>query len=76
MYGKNQVRGQGRRLTICNTLVSLGRVYAAYDGMFIVLSLLRGWMMDGIKPDRFDIMAAAILSHTLLLAGRLREKLF
>ena len=37
-----------------------GRVYAAYGGMFIVLSLLWGWAMDGMRPDRFDIMGAAL----------------
>ncbi len=37
-----------------------GRVYAAYGGMFIVLSLLWGWSMDGIRPDRFDAIGAVI----------------
>lgn len=37
-----------------------GRVYAAYGGVFIVLSLLWGWRMDGDVPDRFDIIGAAI----------------
>jgi small multidrug resistance family-3 protein len=37
-----------------------GRVYAAYGGMFIVLSLLWGWAMDGMRPDRFDTMGAAL----------------
>jgi len=37
-----------------------GRVYAAYGGMFIVLSLLWGWVMDGMRPDRFDIMGGAL----------------
>ena len=37
-----------------------GRVYAAYGGMFIVLSLLWGWAMDGMRPDRFDIMGAGL----------------
>jgi len=37
-----------------------GRVYAAYGGMFIVLSLLWGWSMDGIRPDRFDAIGALI----------------
>ena len=36
-----------------------GRVYAAYGGVFIVLSLLWGWGMDGNVPDRFDIIGAA-----------------
>lgn len=37
-----------------------GRVYAAYGGMFIVLSLLWGWGMDGTPPDRFDVIGAII----------------
>jgi len=37
-----------------------GRVYAAYGGMFIILSLLWGWAMDGMRPDRFDAMGAAL----------------
>ena len=37
-----------------------GRVYAAYGGFFIVLSLLWGWALDGDRPDRFDVLGAAI----------------
>jgi len=37
-----------------------GRVYAAYGGVFIVLSLLWGWLLDGNVPDRFDMIGAAI----------------
>jgi small multidrug resistance family-3 protein len=37
-----------------------GRVYAAYGGTFIVLSILWGWAIDGIGPDRFDIVGAAL----------------
>ena len=37
-----------------------GRVYAAYGGIFIVLSLLWGWQVDGWLPDRYDIGGAAI----------------
>ena len=32
-----------------------GRVYAAYGGMFILLSLLWGWGVGGNRPDRFDV---------------------
>ena len=39
---------------------SFGRVYAAYGGMFIVLSLLWGWSVDGTRPDRFDAVGAII----------------
>jgi len=37
-----------------------GRTYAAYGGVFVVLSLLWGWSIDGRAPDRFDIAGAAI----------------
>ncbi len=37
-----------------------GRVYAAYGGVFIVLSLLWGWVMDGVRPDRWDVIGAAL----------------
>ncbi len=31
-----------------------GRVYAAYGGVFVVMSILWGWKIDGIDPDRYD----------------------
>jgi small multidrug resistance family-3 protein len=37
-----------------------GRVYAAYGGMFVVLSLLWGWAADRIAPDRFDLLGGAL----------------
>ena len=37
-----------------------GRVYAAYGGFFIVLSLLWGWMLDRKIPDRFDVIGAVV----------------
>ncbi len=37
-----------------------GRVYAAYGGVFIVLSILWGWKVDKISPDRFDVLGGAI----------------
>lgn len=37
-----------------------GRVYAAYGGVFIVLSILWGWMVDKVSPDRFDLIGGAI----------------
>lgn len=39
-----------------------GRVYAAYGGVFVLLSLLWGWWLDGAKPDRYDLVGAAIVS--------------
>jgi len=37
-----------------------GRVYAAYGGFFIALSLLWGWVLDGNVPDRFDMIGTAM----------------
>ena len=37
-----------------------GRVYAAYGGVFIVLSLLWGWGIDRKMPDLYDGIGAAI----------------
>jgi len=39
---------------------SFGRVYAAYGGVFIVLSILWGWRIDKVSPDRFDIIGGAV----------------
>lgn len=39
---------------------NFGRVYAAYGGMFIALSCLWGWGVDGVKPDRYDAIGAAL----------------
>jgi small multidrug resistance family-3 protein len=37
-----------------------GRVYAAYGGVFVVLSMLWGWSIDHVAPDRFDLTGAAL----------------
>jgi small multidrug resistance family-3 protein len=40
---------------------SFGRVYAAYGGVFVALSLLWGWWMDGVRPDRWDVIGAVVV---------------
>jgi small multidrug resistance family-3 protein len=42
------------------TFPSFGRVYAAYGGVFIVLSVLWGWGIDKKTPDFYDWLGAAI----------------
>ena len=37
-----------------------GRVYAAYGGVFVVLSLLWGWQIDGMAPDMYDVIGGSI----------------
>lgn len=37
-----------------------GRVYAAYGGVFVVLSLLWGWLIARQTPDRFDLLGGLV----------------
>ena len=37
-----------------------GRVYAAYGGWFVVLSMLWGWGIDRIAPDRYDVVGGLL----------------
>ncbi len=39
---------------------NFGRVYAAYGGVFIVLSILWGWKIDNVLPDKFDLIGGSI----------------
>ncbi|MCM3443220.1 YnfA family protein [Metabacillus halosaccharovorans] len=39
---------------------SFGRVYAAYGGVFIILSVLWGWGVDKQTPDKYDWLGAGI----------------
>lgn len=36
-----------------------GRVYAAYGGVFVILSILWGWVIDRKSPDAFDLLGGA-----------------
>lgn len=37
-----------------------GRILAAYGGVFVAGSLLWGVLVDGFRPDRFDIAGAVV----------------
>jgi small multidrug resistance family-3 protein len=37
-----------------------GRVYAAYGGIFIVMAMAWGFVVDGFRPDRWDLIGAGI----------------
>jgi small multidrug resistance family-3 protein len=39
---------------------NFGRILAAYGGVFVAGSLLWGMIADGFKPDRYDVIGAAI----------------
>ena len=39
---------------------NFGRILAAYGGVFVAGSLAWGMVVDGFRPDRFDILGAAL----------------
>jgi len=39
---------------------AFGRVYAAYGGVFVVMSLLWDWRFDGKRPDAPDLWGSAL----------------
>lgn len=40
---------------------NFGRAYAAYGGIFIILSMIWGWRIDNVAPDRLDWVGTAIV---------------
>ena len=40
--------------------VYAGRAFAAYGGVYIVVSLVWLWSAEGMRPDRWDTVGAAI----------------
>jgi small multidrug resistance family-3 protein len=46
-------------LTLVPTEVA-GRAYATYGGVYIAASLVWMWLVEGQRPDRFDLVGAAI----------------
>ena len=37
-----------------------GRTYAAYGGVYVATALLWLWAVDGVRPDRWDLIGAAV----------------
>lgn len=37
-----------------------GRAYAAYGGIYITAALLWLWAVDGVRPDRWDLIGIAL----------------
>ena len=59
-------------LTLVDTGAA-GRTFAAYGGIYIVASLTWLWAVEGVRPDRFDLIGAAIClvgASVILLAPR------
>ena len=47
------------------------RVYAAYGGIYILSSLLWLWVVEGVKPNRWDLSGVIIslLGKVIILFG-------
>ena len=43
------------------------RIYAAYGGVFIVMSVFWGWLIDGIIPDQYEIIGTIIAVIGILI---------
>ncbi len=37
------------------------RIYATYGGIFVVMSILWGWVFDKTAPDKYDLIGALII---------------
>jgi small multidrug resistance family-3 protein len=48
-----------------------GRAFAAYGGVYIAASLVWMWAVEGARPDRWDLIGAAIclVGAAVILAG-------
>ncbi|MBT3359078.1 MAG: YnfA family protein [Rhodospirillales bacterium] len=48
-----------------------GRAYAAYGGVYIAASLGWLWIIEGVRPDRWDVSGVVIclVGATVIIAG-------
>lgn len=48
-----------------------GRAYAAYGGIYILSALVWLWLVEGVRPDRWDVIGAAVClaGATIILYG-------
>ena len=37
-----------------------GRVYAAYGGVYVVTAICWLWIVDGVRPDRWDMIGGSV----------------
>jgi len=37
-----------------------GRTYAAYGGVYVSVAIFWLWWIDGVRPDRWDLVGAAV----------------
>ena len=39
---------------------SAGRTYAAYGGVYVTVAIVWMWLVEGQKPDRWDVIGGAV----------------
>lgn len=59
-YRSGHINLYGIIPTLQPSNADFGKVYAAYGGIFIVMSILWGWKIDNIVPDKFDLIGGCI----------------
>ena len=37
-----------------------GRTYAAYGGVYVATAILWMWCVEGVRPDRWDVLGGAV----------------
>jgi len=57
-------------LTLIETAAA-GRAYAAYGGIYIAASLAWLWLVEGVRPDRWDAagVVLAVAGTAIILGG-------
>lgn len=46
-------------LTLADS-AAVGRAYAAYGGIYITAALIWLWRVEGVRPDRWDVLGVAL----------------
>lgn len=48
-----------------------GRAYAAYGGVYIVAAIAWLWIIEGVRPDRWDVLGGIIclIGAAVILSG-------
>ena len=44
-----------------------GRAYAAYGGIYVAAAVLWLWAAEGVRPDRWDTLGAAVTVGTAII---------
>jgi small multidrug resistance family-3 protein len=57
-------------LTLADSAAA-GRAYAAYGGIYIAASLVWLWAVEGVRPDRWDLIGVSLclLGAFIIIAG-------